>query len=627
MLQAIREHTQGWIAGAITTILILTFALWGIHSYFTGPTDHHNVATVNGINITKDQLNMAYERLRRQAQAQYDIAITNQDAAALKNKALQALIDISVLRYTSIKQGFRIADQQIDFYLESMPEFQVDGQFSVDRFQSVIASTAMSMSDFLELARTSLLIDQPRLGILLTAFSLADETRYTIALVNEERNIDYMVIPFSHFSTQSMMITPDQIKAYYTANQNEFMTPEQVNVEYLLLSVNQLKITFQPTDAMLNTYYNNNINAYTEPAHWKLMTMTVPVAQNTSHEQTDEAQKRAEETVHALKNNLSLTGDFHDLNKGWLTLNQIPTELQQSVASLTTRGQISDPIQTADGFVIIKAIDYVPPKTQTFNAAQDKIKAAYVRQHAEEQFTTMRDQLADLTYEHPDSLESASKTLHLPILASELFTQDKPGKDIAQYKKVREVAFSGDVLSAQNNSDVIQLNPETVIVLRVKSHIPRTLLALKDVTKQIEAKLALNEAEKRIATLTSTLLTELQNGKDPAQIAASNQLTWTHANYMGRYATHVDPAILDTAFRLPNPTTTKQKTVYGNIRLSGGYAIIALNAVKSGIAKDAKQNEIFAEQVEQSEGVLEYELYKQSQISDAKIVTQMSTDS
>ena len=49
MLQTIREKTQGWIAGTIISIIILSFALWGIHSYFTSGGASANVATVNGV--------------------------------------------------------------------------------------------------------------------------------------------------------------------------------------------------------------------------------------------------------------------------------------------------------------------------------------------------------------------------------------------------------------------------------------------------------------------------------------------------------------------------------------------------------------------------------------------------
>src|SRR5205085_276420 len=113
-------------------------------------------------------------------------------------------------------------------------------------------------------------------------------------------------------------------------------------------------------------------------------------------------------------------------------------------------------------------------------------REAYVRQRAEEKFAQLRDQLADMTYEHPDSLKHAAENLNLTIKTSELFTKDKVGKDVSQYKKVRDTAFSNDVLNLQNNSDVIQINPETVIVLHVKSHIPSSLLPLNNVSKQIE---------------------------------------------------------------------------------------------------------------------------------------------
>ncbi len=93
MLQTIREHTQGWIAGTIISIIILTFALWGIHSYFIGGGANTNVAEVNGIEITKEQLAVAYERLRRQAQLQYGSTnpITSKDEFNLKRSSITVI--------------------------------------------------------------------------------------------------------------------------------------------------------------------------------------------------------------------------------------------------------------------------------------------------------------------------------------------------------------------------------------------------------------------------------------------------------------------------------------------------------------------------------------------------------
>jgi peptidyl-prolyl cis-trans isomerase D len=617
MLQSIREHTQGWIAGTIISLIILSFALWGIHSYVGGGGDTGVVATVDGVDVTREQLTQAYERLRRQAQAQYGVPVTGKDENVLKDRALKALIDVEVLKQAALSSGFRISDEQIDNYLKAMPEFQVDGQFSLERFQEILSTTLMSTSDFLDLVRTSLLIEQPRSGVLSTSFALPDETNYTIALVNQERDISYINVPLSYFLAQPIVISEAQLKAYYDAHQNDFMTPEQMNVEYIQLSPKDLMSRFVPTDATLKSFYSENINAYTQPTVWTLDSVTVPMSATATQEELTQAQSKAAQIAAALKKGDKSTKITKHYDA--VTLNQVPAEWQKAVAGMITKNEVSEPIKTESGLVVLKLLEYREPKTQSFDTVKAKVKETYIRQHAEEKFAEMRDQLADMTYEHPESLASASQALGLPIQTSELFTKDKTGKDISQYKKVRDTAFSNDVMNLQNNSDVIQLNPETVIVLRMKSHIASTLLPLKDVSKQIEDKLKSAEAEVRAERFAADTLAKLRAGVDPAQLAATQHLTWKQAGFTGRYSTKVDTAILETAFSLANPALKNAKATYGSTRLPNGYAIIAVLAVKDGIASDDKQNAVFAEQVQNSQGTLEYELYKLSQTKQAKI--------
>ena len=294
MLQTIRENTQGWIAGIIISIIILTFALWGIHSYFVGGGNNTTVAEVNGTEISKEQLTIAYERLRRQAQAQFGAGVTSKDEAALKERALKSLIEVEMLQQASNAEGFLISNTQIDNYLESMPEFQVNGQFSIEKFQELLASTMLSTSEFLDIIKTSLLIGQPKLGIILTSFALPYETNYTISLVNQERDISYINIPLQYFLAQPITITSDQIKTYYDQHQADFMTPEQMNVDYIQLSLSDLINKENPADSELKRFYNENINSYTQPTAWKLIGILVPVAQNATAEEIKKAKANAD---------------------------------------------------------------------------------------------------------------------------------------------------------------------------------------------------------------------------------------------------------------------------------------------------------------------------------------------
>lgn len=626
MLQTIREHTQGWIAGIIITTIILSFAMWGIHSYFVSGTINSNVAVVNGVDITKEQLAVSYERLRKQNQRQNNLAGSNgaQTESALKSQAMQALIDLEVLKQASSKQGFRVSDRQVDNYLQGMPEFQVNGQFSFDRFQEILSSTLLSTSEFLDLIRTSLLIDQPKLGLAFTSFALPYESLDNISLVNQERNIDYVTIPSQYFLSQPIIISPNKIQAYYDQNKSDFMTPEQVNVEYIELSLNDIAAKFNPTDAILKSFYNENINSYTQPTQWKIVSVEFPVSVNATPDDLKLISTKVEDAAKAIKAGEDLTKVSKEyagniVNQGWMTLSQVPTEYQKAVSGLTKQGELSEPFRTSKGWVLVQAVEVQEPKMQSFDAVKDKVKEAYIHQHADEKFAEMRDQLADLTYEHPDSLQTASKSMDLPVRTSELFTQEKPGKDISQYKKIRDTAFSNDVLNLQNNSDVIQVSPETLIVLRIKSHVPSSLLPLSEISKQIEEKLKAEEAETRASKFAEDLQAKLQSGADSKQLAQSYKLNWVNTGYIGRYSNKVDPAILDLAFRLPSPVTVNNKTLYGVTRLPNGYAIVGIKEVKPGVITDEKQLSVYAEQIQNSEGMLEYDLYKRSQINNAKI--------
>lgn len=630
MLQTIREHTQGWIAGTIITIIILTFALWGIHSYFVGGAANTNVAEVNGVEITKEQLAVSYERLRRQAQVQYGAnnSITAKDESALKNRALQMLVNMEVLKQASIAQGYLVSDQQINIYLQSMPEFQVDGQFSLDKLQEVLSSTLLSTSEFLELIRTSLLIDQPRLGIVFSSFSLPDEIGAAISLVNQERDIDYIAMPAQYFLAQPIVISADKIKQYYDQNKADYMTPEKVSVEYIQLSLKDLYSKFNPTEAVLKSFYNENINSYTQPTQWKIVSLEFPASVKSTPDEIKQAANNAELAAKALKDSgdpASVAKQYAAkiVNSNWLSLSDAPAELQKAISGLSKAGDVSEPFKTANGLVVIKILDIQQPKMLGFDAVKDKVKETYIRQHAEEKFTELRDQMADLTYEHPDSLELAAKTLNLPVQASDLFTKDlsnkdKNNKDISQYKKVRDIAFSNDVLNLQNNSDVIQLTPETVIVLRLKSHIASALLPLNGVSKQIEDKLKVQEADKRADKFAEDLVAKLRSGSDPQQLAASYKLKWNSTGLIGRYSNKIDTAILDLAFSLPHPNE-HAKVTYGAARIPNGYAVVALKAVKPGVMNDKKQAAVYAEQIQNSDGLLEYELYKNSLINKAKV--------
>lgn len=629
MLQSIRDRTQGWIAGIIISLLILSFALWGIHSYFMSASVNTAVAEVNGVEITKGQLAVAYERLRRQMQSQFgsnaDLPMSAE--TGLKGRALQALVNIQVLKQASLKQNYLISRGQVDSFLENMPEFQINGQFSVSRFQQALSTTMYTPSEFLELIKTSLLIDQPRLGMIFTSFSLPNEVNDAIELVNQERDIQFAILSNQSFANQIITIPQNAINAYYEQHQDEFKTPEQVSIEYIELSVKDLINTLQASDDELKSFYNENSNSFAQPAQWKLDTIVIPLLANATEEEITQAKNKANEVYNKAKEGI----DFSALSRHyalknttdpkWVTQNQVTTELQKTLLTLTKSGEIANPVRVSNGFVILKAAEFKEPELISFDKVKDKVNEAFLHQQAEEKFINVREKLSNLTYEHPDSLQPASQELGLPIKVSELFTRDKGSKDITTINKIRDMAFSNDVLNLQNNSDVIQKSSDAVVVIRIKSHVPSAQLSLKAVQQQIMDKLKTSAIDAKTLEFTNIIKQSLTNGATFDQIAQQYNLVWNNVGFIPRHSTKVDSAILDSAFGMPK-STTNNKITYSIAKVPNGYAIVALKAVKNGKSSSNDEYDVYAEQIQNTQGLLEYELYKQSMISGAKIINQ-----
>jgi peptidyl-prolyl cis-trans isomerase D len=166
---------------------------------------------------------------------------------------------------------------------------------------------------------------------------------------------------------------------------------------------------------------------------------------------------------------------------------------------------------------------------------------------------------------------------------------------------------------------VIQLKPEMVVVIRMKSHIPSKLLPISEVQVQIADKLRNYEVDALARNEANTLLKSVQSGASISSLAAQMKLATSNPGYISRYSTNVDNAILDLAFRLPNPKVVNQPHSFGVAKLPNGYAVVCLSSIKDSNIKDQKQLQVYAEQIQSSDGLLEYELYKLSQTNKASI--------
>lgn len=632
MLQNIRDKSQNWVLGVIVGLLCLAFAFWGVHSYVGDSGDNSDiVAKVNGHTILRSDLNTAYQRLRQQQQMQLGAAfvIDQKTEARLRRQAFNQLVMQQVLSQAAIKDGYRVIPDEVGAALLSIPMFQVDGQFSRDRFSEVLNTILYSETEFLADLQKTMLINQVRSGFSNSSFSLPQDVTNALKLVNQKRDLSYLIIPATQFKGK-IQIPDDQALAYYQQHKADFTSPEQVSVEYIKLSLPQLASQLHFTDAQLQQYYQDNISNFTTPQRWHVAHILVKLADNATLQQVADAQAKINGIVQKINAGESFgqlakqnSEDVVSAKEGgvleWFGPGMVDPAFEKAVAALKQVGEVSPPVRTKYGLSVIKLIGQEPSQVQPFAKVKDQVQKALAQQEAEKVFADASDKLSNLTYANPGALDVAAKALNLQIKTTDLFNRQGGKDEITANPKVIDAAFSSDVLQG-NNSDVVELDPDNLVVVRIKQHIAASLQSFDQVKNQV-MELLVAQGEKQAAQqFGQQLLQQIQQGKTDSEIAQQAHQPWQLVSSTGRFDARVPGAILSKAFRAARPEKNSA-TQEGIVLPNGDYVLLKVLAVKDGdIGKEAAvQQRIYGEELESGFGQLDYSLYVKNLLDKAKV--------
>lgn len=145
-------------------------------------------ATVNGVEITTNQLD-----------TQYAILPTELKAAFSKEMILQQLIDEELLIAHGREQGFSVSEEAVN---EEIQRILASGQLTITELQENLASFNLTIEDFENLIERKLMIE-------LSMASLTQD----------------MAVP-----------TTAEAREYYDANQEQFAQEEQVTARHILVA-------------------------------------------------------------------------------------------------------------------------------------------------------------------------------------------------------------------------------------------------------------------------------------------------------------------------------------------------------------------------------------------------------
>ncbi len=501
MLEAIRERAQGWIAKVILGLLVIPFALWGIDSYFSGGGKEPPAAEIDGANISQREFIKA---LKEQEEALGGRV----DEKVLRQQVMDQLVDTRVLSAVALKSGFAVQEPQIQAVLGSVEIFQENGRFSEARLEAFLRNRNMSRGELLAMIGQDLLLKQVQIGYGEGALAARPVAERLAALLSQQREVNEVIFDAKHF-LGDVKVDDKAVEAEYRAHQNDYATPAQVRVQYLVLSQSALEAAVQVSDDQVRKHYEANASRYQEPEQRRAAHILIKVDEGADAKTRQAAKAKAEQLLAEVR---AAPSRFAEMARqqsqdpasgakggdlGSFTRDMMVKPFADAVWNMKP-GEIRGLVESPFGYHIIRLDAVVPGAKLGFDMVKADIAHELKQQEAQKRFVESAERFSNLVYEQPDSLAPAAKEFNLKVAESGWIGKGKAEPALLANPKLLEALFREDALNKRQNTEAIEVAPNTLVSARVIDHRPAGVRPLTDVADEIRARLT-NTAARNLA--------------------------------------------------------------------------------------------------------------------------------
>ncbi|MCB1703386.1 MAG: SurA N-terminal domain-containing protein [Halioglobus sp.] len=557
MLQNIRQNVQGTAAKIIVGLIVISFSLFGIESILVGGGGSE-IAEVNGVSIYPQQLQQALDTQKRRLVAMMG---ENLDPALLDDErlgpqALEALINRELLMQSATEMGLSVSDSEIGAVVASMEQFQVDGVFSPELYRNVLSSAGYTPAYFKQSLRDDMMLGQLRSGIAGTEFVTSAELEAGTRIVAEQRDLRYLTIPRESVASNPK-ITDAKLQAYYDAHQENFRTPESVNLDYLELTLDQFREPV-PQSAIEEAYelavQGSEFKPQNRVSHILFESGTDDLAQRIEQAQQELASGVAfADVASAFSDDIGSADRGGDL--GYTSGDTFPEPMEEVIAQLEP-GVVSAPVVTEAGTHLVLVTERKAGEAPSLEEMQAELEESIQESEARVELLRTVESLRDLSFNAED-LEYPAKELGLTVKRADAISR-AGNQGLFSNAALVEAAFSEDVLEAGNNSEVIELPQNRFVVVSVREHKQPEIKPLADVRDEVLA--AVIDETNRAAVMAEAdrVLKRVRNGAPMKRVAKAKSYPVQVELGVNRRSTTVQPEVLRRLFELPAPDAGEQ---------------------------------------------------------------------
>ena len=268
MLSIMRKQKESIVIKIVFVIIVLSFVgtiflVWGKGSEGMGGGKGGYAAKVNGKQISLEEFQSAYQRIRNMYQQIYGQSIPPEmeKMLGLKKVALDGLIDNMLAMKEAKSLGIKVSKDDVAASIETMPMFQKDGKFSFDQYQQVLKSNRMTAKDFEEGQEAEVILKKVRQSIKDKAVVTDADALAKYKKENDKLDLEYVAYAPSDVAAEVKLNDAD-LNDYLQKNPNDFKTAEKVALSYILLDPASQAAKTTVSDEEIQTFYQKNIDRW-----------------------------------------------------------------------------------------------------------------------------------------------------------------------------------------------------------------------------------------------------------------------------------------------------------------------------------------------------------------------------
>ena len=616
MFDYIRTHQR--LMQLILLILIVpSFVFFGIQGYDRMRGGGQGVAKVGSQTITEQELDSAQrdqiERMRQRAGANFDAKLF--DTPEARAQTLDGLIGQRVLLAEAQRDALGTSDRKLQETIMAIPVLQENGQFSPDRYRSLLSAQGMTPVAFEARLREDLALQRMSAAIEQSSIVPKNVSDRISAIIEQQREVAQLTMKVADFAKQ-VRLAPDALQKEYDTRPNDFQTPELVKAEYVVLSPETLAAQATVSPAAAKEYYEQNKKRYEVPEQRRASHILIAVAKDASDADRKKARAKAEEILAKVRANpadfaklakqnsddpgsAEKGGDLDFLAKGATVAPFEAAMFKQK------ENEIGDLVATDFGYHIIKVTGIKPAVVKSFDDVKAEIDVELKKQAALKKFTDSAEAFSNAVYEAGDGLAPIAQKFGLALQNAESVTRaPSPAPDVVRplsNPKLLAALFSPDSLKTRRNTEAVEIAPNTLVAARVVDYKPAARRPLAEVADAIKTDLTEREARKLAAAAGEARLAQLKGGEAIGATDFTDPKILSRTNGLG-----LPPDVVTEIFK----TDAAKLPAYSGLSLANGdYALFRIVKVIAPTNADPARRAALVQEIGRQAGALEFDAY------------------